>query len=289
MTVPDATFEVGDSAIGQLRDRYLELLIGALTHTLYAGIDVLRFPDQLKKLVHDDLRAELRKSEAPGVLLNPQRLRAEGRDWPQYGQTMIGLERLRSLRKCVEIVIANRIPGDLIEAGVWRGGAAILMRGVLAAYGDNQRRVWLADSFQGLPEPDQTRYRADPSDWAHSANELAVSVEEVRQHFGRYGLLDDRVRFVEGWFRDSLPALRDHRWSLVRLDGDMYESTMDGLVNLYEGVSPGGFLIIDDYALEPCRQAVEDFRRDRAIEDPIQQIDWTGVFWRKEGRRFEFI
>jgi O-methyltransferase len=281
MTLPQSTPLVRDNEHVRLRDRYLDLLIGALTHTLYAGVDVLRFPDQLKELVHDELRDELERSDAPGALLDPKRLRAEGRDWPRYGQTMVGLERMRSLRKCVEAVIAEDIPGDLIEAGVWRGGAAILMRGVLEAYGEDRRSVWLADSFQGLPEPDDARYPADASDWAHSADELAVSVEEVRENFRRYGLLDDRVRLLEGWFRESLPRIRDHTWSLIRLDGDMYESTMDGLVNLYDGLCDRGFLIVDDYALEPCRQAVEDFRRQRGIDDPIQRVDWTGVYWRK--------
>ncbi len=105
----------------------------------------------------------------------------------------------------------------------------------------------------------------------------------MRENFHRYGLLDDQVRFVEGWFRDTLPALRDVRWSVVRIDGDMYGSTMDALVNLYDGLSTGGFLIIDDFVLQPCRQAVEDFRRDRGIGEPIERIDWTGVFWRKRG------
>jgi O-methyltransferase len=86
---------------------------------------------------------------------------------------------------------------------------------------------------------------------------------------------------LEGWFRDTLPPLRGRRWAVVRLDGDMYESTMDGLVNLYDGLSAGGFLIIDDFSHPGCRQAVEDFRRQHGIDEPIEKIDWTGVFWRK--------
>jgi O-methyltransferase len=93
------------------------------------------------------------------------------------------------------------------------------------------------------------------------------------------------VHLVEGWFRETLPGLGDHEWALIRLDGDMYESTMDGLVNLYDGLSAGGFLLVDDFALPPCREAVEDFRRDRGIDDPIEVVDWTGVFWRKHGSR----
>ena len=104
----------------------------------------------------------------------------------------------------------------------------------------------------------------------------------MKENFRRYGLLDDRVRFLQGWFKDTLPTVRDRRWAVIRLDGDMYESTMDALINLYDNLSPGGFAIIDDYGCIPaCKQAVEDFRVARGITDPIQTIDWTGVYWRK--------
>jgi len=259
-----------------LRDRYLDLLIGALTHTVYADVDLLEFPAELAEKFKGELSAEdVRR------MFDRHGNRAEGRDWPVYGQTMIGLHRMRNLRTCAETVVTDDIPGDLIETGVWRGGASILMRGVLEAYADERRHVWLADSFRGLPAPDVERYPADEGGWAHEADALAVPVDQVRENFRRYDLLDDRVHFVEGWFRDTLPTLRDRTWSLIRLDGDMYESTMDGLVNLYDGLSPGGFLIVDDFALPSCREAVEDFRRDRGVDEPIEQVDWTGVFWRR--------
>ena len=68
---------------------------------------------------------------------------------------------------------------------------------------------------------------------------------------------------------------------MIRVDGDLYESTMDTLVNLYPRLSPGGYVIVDDYAFAPCRQAVEDFRLEHAITDPIEQVDWTGAYWRR--------
>lgn len=254
----------------QIRDLYLELLIGALTHTVYAGIDRVETPARVEALAASD---EVRVSD-----------RAEGRDWPLYAQSMVGLKRMRNVRWCVETVLRDDVPGDLIETGVWRGGVGILMRGIMRAYGVEDRGVWLADSFQGLPPPDPDRYPADAGSRFHEWQLLAVSADEVRDNFRRYGLLDDRVRFVEGWFRDTLPALRDRNWSVLRLDGDLYESTMDALVNLYDGLSPGGFLIVDDFALPTCNEAVKDFRRERGIEEPIERIDWTGVFWRKGGR-----
>jgi O-methyltransferase len=278
---PSAT-RAGTSERGSetaIRELYLELLIGALTHTLYAGVDVIEAP----KHVQEGFARAIADAGEGWRLWDPERARAEGRDWPQYAQTMVGLDRMRNVRECVERVVTDDVPGDLIEAGAWRGGVGILMRGVLEAYGVDDRTVWVADSFQGLPPPDTERYPVDRGDRSHEQEPLAASVEEVRENFRRYGLLDDRVRFVEGWFRDTLPALRDRRWAVVRLDGDMYGSTADALANLYDGLSAGGFLIVDDFALPQCRQAIEDFRRDRGIDDPIEQVDWTGAFWRKRG------
>ncbi len=173
------------------------------------------------------------------------------------------------------------MPGDLIEAGCWRGGAAILMRGVLAANGVTDRDVWAADSFQGVPEPNTDEYPADAGDLNYTADQLAVPVEEVRANFERYGLLDEHVHFLEGWFKDTLPSLEGHSWAVIRLDGDLYESTMDGLENLYEGLSVGGFVIIDDYGWDNCRAAVDDFRPGTGSPSPIEMIDWTGAYWRR--------
>jgi O-methyltransferase len=173
------------------------------------------------------------------------------------------------------------VPGDLIETGVWRGGAVILMRAVLEAYGDRDRVVYAADSFAGLPAPDEAKYPADTGSRLHSAEPLAVPRGEVERNFGLYGLLDGQVRFLEGWFKDTLPTVADRTWAVVRLDGDMYESTMDALVNLYPRLSVGGFLIVDDYGFEPCRQAVTDYRDANGVDDPIESIDWLGAYWRR--------
>ena len=207
--------------------------------------------------------------------------RATGKIWPGYADTMIGMKRLDNLQQCVETALADGIPGDLIETGVWRGGACIFMRAILAAHGVTDRRVFVADSFAGLPEPDEERYEADRGDTHHVHPFLAVSREQVENNFRRYGLLDDRVVFLQGWFKDTLPAAPIERLAIVRLDGDMYESTMDGLTNLYPKLSPGGFCIIDDYALPGCEKAVRDFCRQHGIEPDLEEIDWTGRYWRK--------
>jgi O-methyltransferase len=189
---------------------------------------------------------------------------------------------MQNLRALTETIIADKIPGDLIETGVWRGGACILMRGLLAVHGETERKVIVADSFEGLPRPDTIAYPAETTEEFHQYAELAVSLETVKANFAAYGLLDDQVEFLKGWFKDTLPTLADRQFALVRLDGDMYQSTTEALENLYNRLSPGGVIIIDDYGAVPaCRQAVEVFRAARNIIAPIEVADWTGVWWRK--------
>jgi O-methyltransferase len=210
--------------------------------------------------------------------------RNRGLDWPAAAETMIGMQRLTSLQRCVETVLAEAIPGDLVECGVWRGGACILMRAVLAAYGDQTRSVWVADSFAGLPKPDKENYSADENLELHLLGDiLAVSEATVKANFKRYGLLDDRVRFLVGWFKDTLQASPINCISLLRLDGDLYESTIQALDALYPRLSIGGFCIIDDYhEIEACRQAVTDYREREKVSAEISEIDGSGVFWRKQ-------
>lgn len=200
--------------------------------------------------------------------------------------SMIGLRRMENIQQLAADVLRRGVPGDFIETGVWRGGATIFMRGILEAYGDTERRVWVADSFEGLPKPDLERYPADEHVWMLKDGEwldqLAVSLEEVKANFERYGLLDDRVRFLVGWFKDTLPSAPIDRISLLRLDGDLYASTIQALDALYPKVSDGGYVIVDDYgSWEPCFKAVNDYRATHGIEDEIVWIDWTGAYWQK--------
>jgi hypothetical protein len=203
-----------------------------------------------------------------------------GRDWPLRAHSMIGKARMENLCAAMEYVLRENIPGDFIETGIWRGGACILMRAVLAAYGVTDRIVWCADSFEGLPAPNAAMYPADAGDEHHTYAPLAVSLDEVKANFAHYGLLDDRVRFLKGWFKDTLPDAPIDKLAILRLDGDMYESTMDGLSALYAKVSPGGVVIVDDYgAVAACKQAVADFRQAQGIVEPIRDIDGVGAFW----------
>ncbi|PIL22215.1 hypothetical protein P775_00380 [Puniceibacterium antarcticum] len=200
-----------------------------------------------------------------------------------FSHTMMGRQRLDSLHACLDAVSAGDVPGDLMECGVWRGGGCILMAGWLRVHGDNQRKLLVADSFEGLPKPTHTQDgKLDLT--KEKFPELAVSKEAVRENFAVYGLLDDHKQvFLKGWFRDTLTNAPTLQIALLRLDGDLYESTMDTLQALYDRVSPGGIVIVDDYgALPMCRQAVEDFFafRGEAVP-PLTHVDWTGAFFVK--------
>lgn len=222
--------------------------------------------------------ASMRLARVP--CFTPQE-REEGRAWRQYPDTMIGLRRLENLQACVEAVLNDGVPGDFIETGAWRGGACIFMRGLLAAHQVSDRRVFVADSFEGLPPPDPSSHPADAGDLHHTHNFLSVDLDTVKNNFSRYGLLDDQVIFLKGWFSETLPSAPIDQLAILRLDGDMYGSTIDALNALYPKLSPGGFCIIDDYHLSGCRQAVEDYRASHAVAEPLQTIDWAGRFWRK--------
>lgn len=215
---------------------------------------------------------------------NPSR-RQYGREFPSQAHSMIGTERMHSLRTECERVIRDGIPGDFIETGVWRGGATIMMRAVLKAYGVADRRVFVADSFKGLPPPKPDVYPADKGWNLHRFDELAVPLEQVQRNFARYGLLDDQVVFLKGWFADTLPRADIRQIAVLRLDGDLYESTIDALTHLYDKVSDGGSVTIDDYgAVDACRRAVDDFRDARQITAPLRWIDADGVAWVKGTR-----
>jgi hypothetical protein len=208
-------------------------------------------------------------------------LRDNGMDWPPEAETMIGRKRLDNLEMCLRSVVEEGVPGDFIECGVWRGGASIFARGVLDVYGEFNRKVWLADSFRGLPEPAPDSPDAEAREGWHRYQELAVSLDEVKWNFSKYGLLSDRVEFLEGWFSDTLPDAPVGRLAILRADGDMYSSTVDILENLYDKVSPGGYVIIDDYVIDACREAVDEFRSARGIDEPIEDIDHFSAYWRR--------
>jgi O-methyltransferase len=277
-------------------DDYLELLKKALTASLYDESawlrieatrsrrqrDITRFDQYLKALARALVVGRLQKSN---LLLAQKRAfdplaRENGVDWPLFGYTMIGHKRLDNIQSCVLDALDRGIPGDLMETGVWRGGASIFMRALLKSRGVADRIVWAADSFKGLPPPRDSEDGADLSHVEH----LAVSLEQVKANFARFGLLDDQVRFLQGWFCDTLPTAPVERLAVLRLDGDLYSSTMDVLETMYAKVSPGGYVIVDDYGSWPeCKRAVDEYIARNNIRADIRTVDYSGAFWRVEG------
>ena len=194
------------------------------------------------------------------------------------GETMLGTRQLDQMQDCIADVLARKIPGDLIEAGVWRGGMTIFMRAALAAYQCTDRKVWVADSFAGLPEIERQH---DKFDWR--IGDMAVSLETVKENFARYGLLDGQVVFLKGFFSDTLSTAPIGKLSILRADADLYASTVDILRSLYPALSPGGYAIFDDYQnLPDCRRAIDEFRAGNGIREEIHRIDERAVYWRKE-------
>lgn len=188
------------------------------------------------------------------------------------GLTLIGSKLLDEFRVMIEQVHDRKIPGEIVETGVWRGGACIWAAAVLE-YLKSDKKVYVCDSFCGLPlvsDPKETISYDD-------AESLRVSLEEVEANFDRFGL-KHRAVFVKGWFKDTMPSL-NIPVSVLRLDGDMYESTRDVLKYMYDRVSPGGFVIVDDYQLPPCKQAVDELRSRQKIRGSLRVR--PGVWWQK--------
>lgn len=208
----------------------------------------------------------------------------EGTVHPKRAHTMIGLKRLDNIQNCFLNIINDNIEGGLIETGVWRGGATIFMAGLVKAFGQD-RKVFVADSFEGLPIPSPDLYPADLGDMHHTYEDLKVSFDDVYNNFHRYGLLDENVFFLKGWFKDTLPKIKNEKLSLIRLDGDMYESTWQAISLLYENLSIGGYLIVDDWLLNGARRAIEDYRRIYNIDEQIEYINEHSIFWRKTENR----
>jgi hypothetical protein len=203
--------------------------------------------------------------------------------------SLLPLARFDNLQHCMTDVVSNGVDGDFIETGVWRGGAVIFMQAFLKSLGlQHNRRVWVADSFEGLPVPDKTEhpieYRAHQNLIEPLYGKFEASLEEVQANFARFDLLDPNVIFLKGWFKDSLPTAPIEKLAIVRLDGDYYDSTMDGLNNLYDRLSVGGFMIVDDYGEDTwteCRRATDEFRASRNIKDELIMVDSSCGYWKK--------
>ena len=266
-------------------EKYLELLKRCLTRSFDNSYgEIHPFIGSRKRLPFAVTRSLLGRFGLTLAKLHDQSP-AIGPTVSTMGETMVGLPRLQNVQDCAMDVITSRVPGDFIEAGVWRGGVTILMKGILDVYGEKDRTVWVADSFEGLPKPDKDRYPADANDTFWMQDWMSVTQEDVTRYFAQYGLLDERVQFLKGWFKDTLPAAPIACLALLRIDGDMYESTMDVLRALYPKLSPGGYAIVDDYgSVAGCKAAVDDYRREHGITAEmtfVRDSQMGCVYWKK--------
>ena len=219
----------------------------------------------------------------------------DGRGWPNGpALSMSGVRRSDHFVALVSQAVSDGIPGHVIETGVWHGGLSLLAAKTLEVLGETSRRMYLADSFRGIPPTpkDGKRYTAQDVKAQHIGilnNNSALWVQDAAY---RFGFTRDQLRFVIGFFNESIPRLIKAEpgigFAVVRLDGDAYHSTWDAITLLYPRLAPGGFLIVDDYTeWEGCRRAILDYRRKHDIRAPLtliphRQQEWhIGAYWRK--------
>jgi len=275
-----------------MRDRYLALLKRALVNLIYVDNEqrlwLLCGPDgppaEPPSQTHmRDIR--YREPAAYRALVDAKRIGTIVNRQPgRYAHTMVGLHGLTHVERLAGRLFAEGVAGDFVDAGTWRGGCAILMRALQRAFGEVHRRVWVADSFTGVPPSTAEADLRDNVDLTEARYPwLTASLEAVRDNFSTYDLLDEGVRFLPGLFADTLADAPIGPIALLRIDADLYSSTMECLEALYDRVSVGGYVIIDDYAWLPsCREAVDEFRDRRGITAPIERINWTVIHWRKD-------
>jgi len=264
-SVDDTTTLGSTLQLDEMRNSYLDMVARSLNGTIYNDGGLT----------------------GNGVREYDPRQRELGLDWPSVAFTMIGTKRLLNLRRVIESVIGEQIPGDIVETGIWRGGACIMARAVLHAYGVKDRKIIACDSFEGLPPPNAEKFPADSGALFHEYTDLSVSLETVKSNFAKFNLLDDQVVFLKGWFKDTMPTVKSEKIAVLRLDGDMYESTIDPLIHLYDRIPDGGWIIVDDYHAVPASKiAVHDFLDSRKETPYMHEIDGSGVFFRKNEKSF---
>jgi len=239
------------------RSAYIDLIKRSITNYSYLGGDP-PFED-FRCVTHYDL-AEARWNV--DRLARPLTLLTKG--------------QLDLIENAVLEIEERCVPGDFIEAGVWRGGVIILLRALINAYGIAERTVVAADSFAGIPK--NVRALNDPVDlWS---DRWVAPLDEVKKNIERFGLLDDRIAFVVGFFADSLRRLAGNKFALIRLDSDSYDSVEESLLYLYPLLSKGGIIIIDDWHLAGCKAAVLNYRSQYGIDDEIKVHDGN-AYWVK--------
>ncbi len=266
-------------------ERYLDLLKGALLDEHYLENEV-----RIEYLIGC---AERGQPVNPDLLRDPtrflrqetQRLRRERRSGAHDGErdartyfpyTAMGRSRLDHLEQALGEVMRNGVPGDIADCGTGRGGAAIFARGFLAAHDLETRQVWVADTFRSAPESAPTRALADGG-----VEDLLSDLNQVREGFAHFGLLDDRVRFLQGRFDETLPDAPVEHLAILRIGSGVRGAAGAVLENLYDRVSIGGYVIVEDEVEPDCHKAINTFRKRHGIAEPVERVGSVGLAWRK--------
>jgi cephalosporin hydroxylase len=271
-----------DRAIG----KYLDLLKGALLdeHYLENELRINLLARRLKdggKPFDVELRDPMRHMKDQWNELQTARrtgrLRTEaGELLSAFPYTTMGRIRLDQLQTALDDIREYKVAGDLVECGTGRGGGAIFLRGYLDAY-EMLGKVWVADEFRAAPPGGGTEeFGGGPG-----FPEFGADLNNVRDGFDRFGLLDERVKFLNGEVIETLPRARIDKIALLRIGGDQGEMAAHILDELYDKVSVGGWVVVDDYLDPACNKAVDEFRAARGIDEDIERIDWSGAAWKK--------
>ena len=220
----------------------------------------------------------------PAERLEPEFLDLQNRCAPY---TMTSLERMYAVWQAINYVVAARVPGDVVECGVWRGGSTMLAAMTLSRRGDSERRLWLFDTFEGMAPPgpmDVTgalgenphmEWReaqvGDHNEWCYSP------LDEVKVNMSATGLAAERFTYVKGRVEDTIPGTIPGQIAVLRLDTDWYSSTRHELVHLFPLLQPGGVLIIDDYGhWAGARKAVDEYLEETGTRLLLARVDETG-------------
>lgn len=202
--------------------------------------------------------------------------------------TMTTPERIWALLSSVKYVVANKIPGALVECGVWRGGSAMVMAYALQDCGDTERRLWLYDTFEGMTEPSNADVELATGKSASSLMEITKKegqrniwcdspLEEVTNNLLRTGFPMEHVQLVKGDVLETLRTRVPEKIALLRLDTDWYESTKAELEVLYPRLQSGGVCIVDDYGYwEGSMKAVDEYLATNGTHVLLHRIDETG-------------
>lgn len=218
----------------------------------------------------------------------------KGHSWPVHALSMGGPAALQNVADLLLDVQKADVPGDFVETGVWRGASGILVAKLLEAMGDTSRKVWNLDSYEWLPPPQWSQDKNDQHsgfDEQYANLKEMADIEGVKKTYKRWGIDVDgpnsRVNFVKGWFENTVPEVAKTigSISILRMDGDMYKSTWEVFIGLYEKVSVGGWVIIDDWDLPGCRSAVVEFRTCIRTLSPLYEFTSAGhlkAYWQKK-------